>query len=100
MVWTSLWSLLQDILTCRWTRSWSSALGASGRVVSQGIRLTAQRPDGYRHDMARRRVSTRASKASFAISHPESVRPGDPDYDLVRRRRRQSHYAVPVRAIA
>ena len=42
---------------------------------------------------------TRALKASFAISRPEAVRPGDPDYDLVRRRRRQPTHAVPVREI-
>jgi len=41
----------------------------------------------------------RALKASIAISRPESVRPGDPDYDLVRRRRRQPTHAVPVREI-
>ena len=41
----------------------------------------------------------RALKASIAISRPEAVRPGDPDYELVRRRRRQPAHAVPVREI-
>ena len=41
----------------------------------------------------------RALKASFAVSRPETVRPGDPDYELVRRRRRQPTHAVPVREI-
>ena len=41
----------------------------------------------------------RALKASIAISRPEAVRPGDPDYELVRRRRRQPTHAVPAREI-
>ena len=41
----------------------------------------------------------RALKASIAVSRPEPVRPGDPDYELVRRRRRQPTHAVPVREI-
>jgi hypothetical protein len=41
----------------------------------------------------------RALKTSLAISRPEAVRPGDPDYQLVRRRRRQPTHAVPVREI-
>jgi hypothetical protein len=41
----------------------------------------------------------RALKASLAISRPEAVRSGDPDYQLVRRRRRQPTHAVPVREI-
>ena len=41
----------------------------------------------------------RASKTSIAVSRPEPVRPGDPDYELVRRRRRQPTHAVPVREI-
>ena len=41
----------------------------------------------------------RALKASLAASRPEAVRPGDPDYQLVRRRRRQPTHAVPVREI-
>jgi len=41
----------------------------------------------------------RALKASFAVSRPETVRPSDPDYELVRRRRRQSTHAVPIREI-
>ena len=31
----------------------------------------------------------RALKTSFAVSRPEPVRPGDPDYELVRRRQRR-----------
>jgi len=41
----------------------------------------------------------RALKASFAVSRPETVRPRDPDYELVRRRRRQPAHALPVREI-
>ena len=41
----------------------------------------------------------RALKASFAISRPEAVRPGDPDHELVRRRRRQPTHAIPAREI-
>jgi hypothetical protein len=41
----------------------------------------------------------RALKAYFAVSRPETVRPGDPDYELVRRRRRQPTHAVPVREV-
>jgi hypothetical protein len=41
----------------------------------------------------------RALRAYFAVSRPETVRPGDPDYELVRRRRRQPTHAVPVREV-
>ena len=41
----------------------------------------------------------RSLKASIAVSRPEPVRPGDPDYELVHRRRRQPTHAVPVREI-
>jgi hypothetical protein len=41
----------------------------------------------------------RALKASIAVSRPEPVRPGDPDYELVRRRRRQPTHVVPIREI-
>ncbi len=39
----------------------------------------------------------RALKAFFAL--PQPVRPGDPDYVLVRSRRRQAAQAFPVREI-
>jgi hypothetical protein len=38
-------------------------------------------------------------KPFFEVSRPESVRPGDPDYALVRGRRRQPAEAFPFRAI-
>jgi len=44
-------------------------------------------------------LRARALKASFAVSRPETVRPSDPDYELVRSRRRQPTHAVPIREI-
>lgn len=41
----------------------------------------------------------RALKAFFEVSAPERVREGDPDYTLVRGRRRQPARAFPVREI-
>jgi hypothetical protein len=38
-------------------------------------------------------------RAFFDASRPEPVRPGDPDYALVRGRRRQPAEAFPFRAI-
>ena len=48
---------------------------------------------------AARELLDRALKAFFDISQPEPVRPGDPDYALVRARRRQPTEAFPVREI-
>jgi hypothetical protein len=48
---------------------------------------------------AARELLDRALKAFFDISQPEPVRPGDPDYALVRSRRRQPTEAFPVREI-
>lgn len=41
----------------------------------------------------------RALKAFFEVSQPEPVRPGDPDYALVRARRRQPTETFPSREI-
>ena len=38
-------------------------------------------------------------KPFFEVSRPKPVRPGDPDYALVRGRRRQPAEALPFRAI-
>ncbi len=48
---------------------------------------------------AARDLLDRALKAFFDVSQPEPVRPGDPDYALVRARRRQPAQAFPVREI-
>ncbi len=44
-------------------------------------------------------IKARALKASFEVSQPEPVRPGDPDYALVLSRRRQPAEALPIRQI-
>lgn len=48
---------------------------------------------------AARELLDRALKAFFEVSAPEPVRPGDPDYALVRARRRQPARAFPIREI-
>ncbi len=48
---------------------------------------------------AARELLDRALKAFFEVSPPERVREGDPDYALVRSRRRQPTQAFPVREI-
>ncbi|MBI4590705.1 MAG: hypothetical protein HY725_17915 [Candidatus Rokubacteria bacterium] len=48
---------------------------------------------------AARELLDRALKAFFDISQPEPVRPGDPDYALVRARRRQPTEPFPIREI-
>ncbi len=48
---------------------------------------------------AARELLDRAPKAFFEVSAPERVRPGDPDYGLVRGRRRQPAQAFPIREI-
>ncbi len=48
---------------------------------------------------AARDLLDRALKAFFEVSVPERVREGDPDYTLVRGRRRQPAQAFPVREI-
>jgi hypothetical protein len=48
---------------------------------------------------AARELLDRALKAFFEVSPPERVREGDPDYTLVRGRRRQPTQAFPVREI-
>jgi hypothetical protein len=48
---------------------------------------------------AARELLDRALKAFFEVSQPEPVSPGDPDYALVRARRRQSAQAFPIREI-
>jgi len=48
---------------------------------------------------AARELLERALKAFFEVSRPEPVRPGDPDYALVRARRRQPTEAFPIREI-
>ncbi len=48
---------------------------------------------------AARELLDRALKAFFEASRPEPVRPGDPDYALVRARRRQPADAFPIREI-
>jgi len=48
---------------------------------------------------AARELLDRALKAFFEMSAPERVREGDPDYTLVRGRRRQPAQAFPVREI-
>ncbi|MBI3626296.1 MAG: hypothetical protein HY215_09140 [Candidatus Rokubacteria bacterium] len=48
---------------------------------------------------AARELLDRALKAFFEVSQPQPVRPGDPDYALVRSRRRQPAEALPIRQI-
>ncbi len=48
---------------------------------------------------AARELLDRALKAFFEVSQPQPVRPGDPDYALVRSRRRQPVEALPIRQI-
>ena len=48
---------------------------------------------------AARELLDRALKAFFEVSAPERIREGDPDYTLVRGRRRQPAQAFPVREI-
>jgi len=48
---------------------------------------------------AARELLDRALKAFFKVPRAEPVRPGDPDYALVRARRRQPVDAFPVREI-
>jgi hypothetical protein len=48
---------------------------------------------------AARELLDRALKAFFEVSAPERVREGEPDYTLVRGRRRQPAQAFPVREI-
>ena len=48
---------------------------------------------------AARELVDRALKAFFEASGPEPVRPGDPDYPLVRSRRRDPVEALPIREI-
>ena len=44
-------------------------------------------------------IKARALKAFLEVSQPEPVRPGDPDYALVRSRRRQPAETLPIRKI-
>ena len=62
--------------------------------------------DDYRFAMrkpsraeAARELLDRALKAFFDVFDPELVRRGDPDYALVRARRRQPADAIPIREI-
>ena len=48
---------------------------------------------------AARELLDRALKTFFEASRTEPVRPGDPDYPLVRARRRQPTEALPIREI-
>ena len=48
---------------------------------------------------AARELLDRALNAFFEVSRPEPVGPGDPDYALVRARRRQPAHAFPIREI-
>jgi hypothetical protein len=48
---------------------------------------------------AARELVDRALKTFFEASGPEPVRPGDPDYALVRSRRRDAIGALPIREI-
>lgn len=48
---------------------------------------------------AARELLDRALKAFFDVSQPEPVRAGDPDYALVRARRRQPTEPFPIREI-
>jgi hypothetical protein len=48
---------------------------------------------------AARELVDRALKMFFEASGPESVRPGDPDFALVRSRRRDPVDALPIREI-
>lgn len=48
---------------------------------------------------AARELLDRALKTFFEASRPEPVRPGDPDYRLVRARRRQPSEPLPIREI-
>lgn len=48
---------------------------------------------------AARELLNQALKAFFEVSRPEPVRPGDPDYALIRARRRQPAEAFPIREI-
>lgn len=48
---------------------------------------------------AARELLDRALKAFFETSRVEPIRPGDPDYALVRARRRQPVEAFPIREI-
>jgi hypothetical protein len=48
---------------------------------------------------AARELLDQALKAFFEVSPAEQVRPGDPDYALVRARRRQPIDAFPIREI-
>lgn len=48
---------------------------------------------------AARELLDRALKAFFEVSGPEPVRRGDPDYALIRARRRQPAEAFPIREI-
>lgn len=64
------------------------------------------RLDDYRFAMrkssraeAARELLDRALKAFFETSRTERLRPGDPDYALVRARRRQPTDALPIRQI-
>ena len=65
-----------------------------------------ERLDEYRFAMrkpsraeAARELLDRALKAFFEVSDPEPIRRGDPDYALVRARRRQPADAIPIREI-
>ena len=48
---------------------------------------------------AARELLDRALKTFFDVSPAERVRPGDPDYTLVRARRREPADALPIRGI-
>ncbi len=48
---------------------------------------------------AARELLDRALKTFFEVRRVESVRPGDPDYALVRARRRQPTEPIPIREI-
>ena len=89
-------------LTSRWPTLAETArvFKLSAATQRRLSREVAKYMEKYKASLAasnRRRA--RRLKASFAISPPEAVRPGDPDYDLVRRRRRQPAHGVPVREI-
>ena len=48
---------------------------------------------------AARELLDRALKTFFEASHAEPIRPGDPDYALVRSRRKERAEALPIREI-
>ncbi len=89
-------------LTSRWPTLAETArvFNLSAATQRRLSREVAKYMEKYKESLAAANGrGTRALKASVAVSGPEPVRPGDPDYELVRRRRRQPTHAIPAREI-